>query len=34
VKLEDALKKVTPRWRNQYLHFIETGEAEGDFWTT
>jgi hypothetical protein len=31
VKLEDALEKVNPRWRDQYLHFIETGEAEGDF---
>jgi hypothetical protein len=31
MKLENALNLITPHWRKDYLHFIETGEAPKEF---
>jgi hypothetical protein len=31
MKLENALNLIDPRWRSDYLHFIETGEAPKEF---
>jgi hypothetical protein len=31
MRLENALNLIAPRWQNDYLHFIETGEAPKEF---
>lgn len=31
MKLENALNLIAPQWREDYLHFIETGEAPKEF---
>jgi hypothetical protein len=31
MKLDDLLKNVAPRWHEEFLHFIETGDAGDDF---
>jgi hypothetical protein len=31
MKLENALNLINPKWRKDYLHFIETGEAPKEF---